>query len=101
MFLYEHLCQGLCRLRWGWTEECARLVGLRWTLNPQSQPSLPVGSVQHCVQSQYPMLYIGVDSGVRIRVELQLGKGRMKGKLTEPRYLCVPCDLHGHEQVWC
>lgn len=85
MFLYKALCQGLCKLGWGGTEECARLVGLRWTLNPQSQPLLPMGSVQHCVQSQYPVLYIGAESGVRIRVELQLGKGRMKGKSEEPR----------------
>lgn len=92
---------GPLQIGWSWDEGCARLVGHRWTLNPQSQLPLPMGSIQHWVQSQYPMLYIGAGRGVRIRVELQLGKGRMKGKLKEPRYHCVLCDLHGHGQVWC
>ena len=60
-----------------------------------------MGSVQYCVQSQYPMLYIGADNGSRITVELQLGKGRMKRKWKEPRYHCVLCDLHEHGMVWC
>lgn len=80
MFLCEPLCQGLHRLEWGWTE-CERLVGLKWALNPQSQLSLPVGSVQHCVQSHYPMLYIRMASDVRIRVRVTVRERKSKKKI--------------------
>lgn len=80
MFLCEPLCQGLYRLEWGWTE-CERLVGLRCALNPQSQLSLPLGSVQHCVQSHYPMLYISMDSGVGIRVRVTVRERKRKKKI--------------------
>lgn len=75
------------------------LVGLGGALNPQSQLSLPLGSVQYCVESQYPMLYIRMDSAVKIRLRILFG--RVKRKLKEARYRHVLWDLLGRGQVWC
>lgn len=72
----------LFRLRLSWIEEQAKVVGLRWTLNPQSQPSLTVGTVQHCVQNQYLVLYLGVDSGGRIRVTAKERKNERQNERT-------------------
>lgn len=77
MLLCEPLCQGLYRLERGWTE-CGRVVSLRWALNPQSQLSLPLGSVQHCVESQYPVLYIRMYGSVRIGVRVTVQESNKK-----------------------